>query len=126
MEKYYLLSGRPISNKKRKRTSIVINGDVTIVNINTTVINNNFNVPYNTDPVLDIYGNKYVTTESGNMTHQTLIQFISEIIIKHTDGAAAALFLDSLGYQHNDGPIEHGNINNITVNNPIQLNGYNY
>lgn len=63
----------------------------------------------------DLNGNKYVTTKSGNMTKETLIQFITEVIIRHTDCEAAALFLDSLGYQHNDETIQHCNNNNITV-----------
>ena len=80
------------------------------------------------NPVTDLNGNKYVTTKSGNMTKETLIQFITEVIIRHTDGEAAALFLDSLGYQHNDETIQHCNNNNITVleYHPIQLSGYNH
>lgn len=66
---------------KRARTShisnsIVINGSVTI---NNSTVVNNFNVPHNTKSVADEYGNKYVTTESGNMSHATLIQFIRRL-----------------------------------------------
>ena len=41
----------------------------------------------------------YTTTKGGSMTQERLLNFINQVIIKHTDGAPAALFLDAASYQ---------------------------
>ena len=53
--------------------------------------------------------------ESGNMNNDELIKFIEDIIVEYTQDRPAALFLDSLGYQHNSLTLEVCNKHNITV-----------
>ena len=61
-----------------------------------------FNISNNSKPVRDTAGNRYTGTESGNMNNEQLIRFIEDIIVEHTPDKSVALFLDSLGFQHND------------------------
>ena len=86
-------------------------------NTNHTTVNNIniFNIPNNSKPVRDMYNNRYTGTESGNMNHNELIKFIEDIIVEHTQDKPAALFLDSLGYQHNKETTQTCNKHNITV-----------
>ena len=66
-------------------------------------------------PERDTAGYRYTGTESGNMNNDELIKFIEDIIVECTQDRPAALFLDSLGYQHNNRTIETCNKHNITV-----------
>ena len=49
------------------------------------------------------------------MTQERLINFINQVIIKHTDGTPAALFLDAASINRSDATLELCNKNNITV-----------
>ncbi len=49
------------------------------------------------------------------MNIDTLIEFIDEIIAHHTQDRPSTLFLDALGYQHNQRTIEQCTRHNITV-----------
>ena len=44
-----------------------------------------------------------------------MIKFIEDIIVEHTQDQPGALFLDSLGYQHNSRTLDLCNKHNITV-----------
>lgn len=97
-------------------TQIVINGN----NNNVTIHNNQynvsvFNIPGNTQPVRDEFNNLYTNSESGNMNNDKLIEFIETVIADYTQDKPAALFLDSLGYQHNKRTTDVANKHNITV-----------
>ena len=49
------------------------------------------------------------------MAQERLFNFINQVIIKHTDGAPAALFLDAASINRSDATRELCNKNNITV-----------
>ena len=49
------------------------------------------------------------------MNNDELIKFIEDIIAEHTQDQPAALFLDSLEYQHNDKTTQICNKHNITL-----------
>ena len=74
-----------------------------------------FNIRSNTKPFTDSNNNQYVGAKSVNMNQKQLINFVNEVIIKYTKGRTAALYMDSLGYQHNKNTMAHCNNNNITV-----------
>ena len=48
------------------------------------------------------HGNFCTTTTGGSMTQERLPNFINPVIIKHTDGAPAALFLDAASINRSD------------------------
>jgi hypothetical protein len=117
-------TGQRVSTKKKRNTNkqqpITINDNTVTVNIDNSVNNKNyninvFNITNNTKPVRDHDNNRYTGTESGNMNNDELIKFIEDIIVEHTQDQPAALFLDSLNYQHNDRTKETCNNHNITV-----------
>ena len=49
------------------------------------------------------------------MTHERLLNFINQVVIKHTDGIPAALFLDTASINRSDITGELCDKNNITV-----------
>ena len=51
-------------------------------------------------------GNFYTTTKGGSMIQERLLNFINQVIIKHTDSAPAALFLDAASINRSDATIE--------------------
>ena len=92
-------SDRPIltNNVNSASSGKVVN----VVNTNTNDINSCvLNIQSNTKPVTDSNNNLYVGIKSGNMNQNQLISFVIEVIIKYTEGRPAALYMDSLGYQH--------------------------
>ena len=70
---------------------------------------------------LNDYNHKYImnilyaTTKGGSVTQERLLKFINQVIIKHTDGAPAALFLDAASINRSDATRELCNKNNITI-----------
>ena len=74
----------------------------------TTNITNNIHIRV---PDIDKHGNFYTTTKGGSMTPERLLNFINQVIIKHTDGAPAALFLGN----RSDATRELCNKNNIAI-----------
>ena len=63
-------------------------------NSNNPVTNNITNNIHIHIPDTDKHSNFYTTTKGGSMTQERLLHLINQVIIKHTDGAPAALFLD--------------------------------
>ena len=54
----------------------------------------------------DKHGSFYTTTKGGSMTQERLFNFVNQVIIKHTDGAPAALLLDAASINRSDGTSE--------------------
>ena len=66
-------------------------------------------------PDTDNHGNFYTATKGGSMSQERLLNFTNQVIIKHTDGIPAALFLDAASINRSDATRETCNKNNITV-----------
>ena len=116
--------------KQQKQAHITATGDHNHqVNCHKSTANNINNSIRNHIPDTNAHCNLYTTTKGGSMTPERLLNFINPVIIKDTDRAPAALFLDaasinrsdatrlldSLGYQHNDRTIDMCNKHTITV-----------
>ena len=65
-------------------------------------------------PDTDQHSNLYTTTKGGSLTLERILNFINPVIIKHTDGIPAALFLDAASINRSDATLELCN-NNITI-----------
>ena len=57
----------------------------------------------------------YTTTKGGSMTQDRLLNFINQVIIKHTDGSPAALFLDAASINPSDITKGLCSKNNLTI-----------
>ena len=70
------------------------------VNINPDInITNNIHIHI---PDTDKHGNFYTTTNGGSMTQERLLNFINQVIVKHTNGTPAAWFLDAASINRSD------------------------
>ena len=63
-------------------------------------------------PDTEKHGSFYTTTKGGSMTQERLLNFINQVIIKHTDSAPAALFLGAASMNRSDATRELCNKNN--------------
>ena len=94
----------------------------------TTNITNNIHIHV---PDIDKHGNSYTTTKDGSMTQERFLNFINQVIIKHTDGAPAALFLDAASISRSDATRDATNYVTRTTSllsqfHLILLHGYNH
>ena len=86
-------------NFSNSSNKYVTNSNNPVANNITNHITNNIHIPDT-----DKHGNLYTTTKSGpkSMIQERLLNFINQVIIKHTDGTPAALFLDAASINRSD------------------------
>ena len=78
----------------------------------TDNITNNIHIQI---PDTDKHGSFYTTTKGGSMSQERLLNFINQVITKHTDGTPAALFLDAASINRSDATLDFCNKNSITI-----------
>ena len=103
------------SNSVKQQRQAISGTNNSVTNHNNNKSNNITNHIHVHVPDTDKHGKFYTTTKGGSMTQKRLLNFINQVIIKHTDGAPAALFLDAASINRSDATRELCNKNNITV-----------
>ena len=81
-------------------------------NSTTSNITNNIHIHI---PNTGKHGHFHTTNKGGSRTQERLLNLINQVIIKHTDGTPAALFLDAASINRSDATHELCNKNNITA-----------